>query len=204
MSARPHEPPDDERDPIALFREWRHEAVTAPGAPSLPDATCVSTVDGDGTPHARFVDLKVVRDDGFVFCTSYASPKSVQIEANPRLALTIWWDHVKRQVRVEGLATRIGEAEADELFRRRGRDAQLASWAYEQSAALPADASLAERLRVVRRRFESGDVSRPPNWGGYVVTPDRIEFLIFEESRTHSRILYEREDGRWTVSALQP
>jgi len=194
---------DEEQDPIALFREWRREA-TALGAPSLAGATCLSTVEADGTPHARFVDLKEVRDDGFAFCTSHASPKAAHIEANPRVALTFWWDHVKRQVRVSGRATRITEAEADAFFRRRGREAQLASWAFEQSALLPGDVSLADRLNTVHERFGSGEVPRPPHWGGYVVAPDRIEFLNFEASRAHGRVLYERHHGRWTVSELQP
>jgi len=194
---------DQQRDPIALFREWRRQA-SAPGAPSLPDAMCLSTVDDDVTPHARFVNLKEVRDDGFVFCTSHASPKVAHIEANPRVALTFWWDHVKRQVRVSGLATRIPDAETDAPFQRRDREAQLASRAFEQSAELPGDTSLAERLNRARERFGSGEVPRPPHWGGYLVAADRIEFLIFEDSRAHRRTLYERRRGQWSVSELQP
>lgn len=200
----PADQPDEGRDPIALFREWRGAASAAPGAPSLPNATCLSTVDGDGTPHARFVDLKEVRDDGFVFCTSHVSPKSAHIEANPRVALTFWWDHAKRQVRVTGLATRIAETEADAMFRRRDHEAQLASWAFEQSAEVPGDTSLAELLNDAAERIGSGEVPKPPHWGGYLVTPDRIEFLDFEDSRAHRRVQYERRRGGWTASELQP
>lgn len=195
--------PDDEQDPIAVFRDWRQRASTS-GAPSVADAMCLSTVEADGTPHARFVDLKELRDDGFVFCTSHASPKAAHIEANPRVALTFWWDHVKRQVRVSGLATRITEPEADAFFRRRDRDAQLASWAFEQSAGLPEDTLLSDRLNAVHERFGSGELPRPPHWGGYLVAPDRIEFLNFAESRAHRRVLYQRHHGQWTVAELQP
>lgn len=194
---------EQQQDPIALFRGWRREA-SASGDHSLPDAMCLSTVDGDGAPHARFVDLKEIRDDGFVFCTSHASPKAAHIEASSRVALTFWWGHVKRQVRVSGLATRITEAEADAMFRRRSREAQLASWAFEQSAGLPGNVSPGDRLNAARERFGDGEVPRPPHWGGYVVTPDRIEFLVFDESRAHRRVLYERRRGEWTASELQP
>ncbi|HSM09633.1 MAG TPA: pyridoxamine 5'-phosphate oxidase [Gemmatimonadota bacterium] len=195
--------PELQPDPIAVFREWRREA-SASGAASLPDAMCLSTVDGNGTPHARFVDLKEVRDDGLVFCTSHASPKAAHIEANPKVALTVWWDHVKRQVRVSGVATRISEAEADALFQRRDREAQLASWAFEQSAELPGGVSPGDRLNDAAERFASGEVPRPPHWGGYVVVPDRIEFLVFEDSRAHRRVLYERQREKWTICELQP
>jgi len=200
----PSDAADNEtRDPIALFRAWRREAADS-GTLAFPDAMCLSTVDEDGTPHARFVDLKEVRDDGFVFCTSRTSPKGAHLEADPRVALTFWWDHARRQVRVSGIAARITDEEAEAIFRRRPRDAQLAAWAFEQSAALAGDRSLAERLSHARERFVSGEVERPPHWGGYVVEPDRIEFLTFETSRAHRRIVYERCDGEWTVSRVQP
>lgn len=195
--------PDRQSDPIALFREWHREASSS-GTPARPDAMCLSTVAGNGTPHARFVDLKEVRDDGFVFCTNHGSPKAAHIDANPRVALTFWWDQVKRQVRVTGLATRITEAEAEAIFGRRSREAQLASWAFEQSAELPGDVLPEDLLNGAAERFAAGEVPRPPHWGGYVVTPDRIEFLDFEESRAHDRVLYERRGGQWTASELQP
>ena len=194
---------DPEQDPITRFREWHREA-SASEAGSRPDAMCLSTVEGDGTPHARFVDLKEVRDDGFVFGTNYTSPKSAHIEANPRVALTFWWGHVKRQVRVAGRATRITEGDAEALFRRRRREAQLVSWAFEPSEVLPGDTSPGDLLDAVHERFGSGEVPRPPHWGGYVVAPDRIEFLDFEDSRAHRRVLYERHHGEWTASELQP
>lgn len=194
---------DETRDPIALFRAWRREAADS-GTLAFPDAMCLSTVDEDGTPHARFVDLKEVREDGFVFCTSHTSPKGAHLEADPRVALTFWWDHARRQVRVSGLAARITDVEADGVFRRRPRDAQLASWAFEQGAVLARDASLDERLSVTRERFGADRVPRPPHWGGYVVSPRRIEFLTFETSRAHRRVVYERRDGEWTVSRVQP
>ena len=194
---------DETRDPIALFRAWRREAA-ASGILAFPDAMCLSTVDEDGIPHARFVDLKEVREDGFVFCTSHTSPKGAHLEADPRVALTFWWDHARRQVRVSGLAARITDAEADAIFRRRPRDAQLAAWAFEQSAALAGVRSLSERLGRARERLGSGEVARPPHWGGYTVEPDRIEFLTFEPSRAHRRVVYERRGGEWTVSRVQP
>lgn len=90
------------------------------------------------------------------------------------------------------------------MFRHRSREAQLASWAFEQSAVLPGNVSPADRLDAVRERFGPGEVPRPPHWGGYVVAPDRIEFLDFEDSRAHGRVVHERRAGHWTASELQP
>lgn len=82
-------------DPLEQFLEW-HRHARSSSAVAHPNAMCLATIDEAGIPHARFVDLKAVRPDGFVFCTSYASPKSQQIQAQPSVSLTFWWDQVGR------------------------------------------------------------------------------------------------------------
>lgn len=190
-------------DPIDLFREWHRHACSSRHL-AHPNAMCVSTTDADGMPHARFVDLKVVRSDGFVFCTSLSSPKAQQLAARPNVSLTFWWDHVGRQVRVLGTPVRLSAEEADRFFAERTRDAQLASWAYDQSTPLLPNETLPGRAAAIRERFGNGAVPRPPEWGGYVVLPRRIEFLIFSVDRVHERRLYQLQDSRWVSSELQP
>ena len=188
---------------MIVFREWRALAAGS-GRLAHPDATCVSTVDSNGNPDARFVDLKAVQDDGFVFCTSFNSPKGEQLAANPHVALTFWWDSAGRQIRVLGVAHRLPDAEADRWFGERPRDAQLTTWAFEQSAPLAPHHSTAHMLDEVRQRFPDGPIPRPAYWGGYLIAPYRMEFLIFDVSRVHRRHLYELQHGEWVVSELQP
>lgn len=188
-------------DPMTLFRQWRR--LAGERGLSHPDAVCVSTVDSSGAPHARFVDLKAARNDGFVFCTSYLSPKSAHIEANPRVSLTFWWDHVGRQVRVRGSATRLSETESEVFFRARSRDAQLANWAFKQSAPVDELGPRAQ-LEAARERFASGEVPRPQHWGGYLVDPVQMEFLTFHVTRVHWRLVYERQEGAWVAFEVQP
>lgn len=166
---------------------------------------CVSTVDALGHPHARFVDLKEVRSDGFVFCTSLSSPKAQQIDASLWVSLTFWWDHVGRQVRVLGTAARISETDADAYFLARPADAQLASWAFEQSQPIVAGGpSATERLAAARQRMAHNGGRRPPNWGGYVVAPRTVEFLTFSEDRVHHRVVFTRNGDTWLRQELQP
>jgi pyridoxamine 5'-phosphate oxidase len=186
-----------------VFQEWQHHASES-GSLSRINAMCVSTVDAEGRPHGRFVDLKEVRREGFVFCTSYLSPKAQHIEERPDVSLSFWWDHVGRQVRVLGRAARISPDEADVFFAERSREAQLASWVYEQSRPFPSSEMLAIRTAAMRARIGSGAIPRPPHWGGYLVAPASVEFLTFSMDRAHARMLYEWRDSQWFRSELQP
>jgi len=47
-------------------------------------------------------------------------------------------------------------------------------------------------------------VPLPPFWGGYRVTPKRIEFWQGRSSRLHDRLLYTRDGEIWQRSRLSP
>lgn len=190
-------------DPLSLFRDWFSKARETSPARHV-GAVCLSTVDETGTPEARFIDLKAVTDVGFVFCTQYDSPKGVSLAANPRVALTFWWDHVERQVRITGSATRLADEESDRLFQQRPREAQLTSLTCHQSAPLTDAAELEQRLNSVRSRFSDVPIPRPSNWGGYLVLPEHIEFLAFRANRMHERSLFLRRETTWEALSLEP
>lgn len=192
-----------EVDPLALFQEW-YQTARNTGALKHPGAVCLSTTNKDGQPSARFVDLKEVSETGFVFCTSLDSPKARDLVANPAAALTFWWDHTERQVRVIGNAMRISDASADRFFRTRSREAQITSWASGQSDFLLDAHQLAERFSELERRFANGVVPRPEHWGGFCIVPARIEFLTFHANRRHSRLVFERLGNGWRRHLLQP
>jgi pyridoxamine 5'-phosphate oxidase len=192
------------RDPLTRFRAWAAEAARAmPGHPHL-GATCVATVDDQGRPDARMIDLKDVTATAFVFTTDERSAKVRQLEAAPHAALTTWWAHLARQVRIAGAAHRLPDTEADAHFARRPRDAQLASWASPHGKRLDDAADLQDRLGATHARFAGGNVPRPPHWTAWALTPDRVEFLRFRADRMHERLLYERSGSGWVTSWLAP
>ncbi|MBO9593645.1 MAG: hypothetical protein J7599_12125 [Niabella sp.] len=45
---------------------------------------------------------------------------------------------------------------------------------------------------------------RPENWGGYAISPVRIELMIFSATRLHDRNYFEMRNGRWVHQKLQP
>ena len=190
-------------NPTDLFRQWYLQA-THNSPLQHPRAVCGSTVNQKGEPEARFVALKEVSEAGFTFCSAFDSPKGVEIDANSNVALTFWWDHIGRQVRVVGTATRISDEEADRYFAERRKDAQLTSLVSEQSQPLERPEALETRLREAEAKFEGQEVPRPENWGGYCVKPERLELLTFKANRLHERTLFTLKVGGWSKQRLQP
>ncbi len=164
----------------------------------------LATVGPGGRPAVRMVLLSSFDERGFVFHTNYRSRKGEEIAQSSRVALSLWWDPLARQVRVEGRAERTSAAESDAYFAGRPRGSQLGAWASNQSAVIPDRAVLEERVLEAERRYAGGPVPRPPHWGGYRVVPDLIEFWEGRESRLHDRIRYRREAGGWVAERLAP
>jgi pyridoxamine 5'-phosphate oxidase len=198
-------------DPFVEFDRWFDAAVAA--GVREPNAMTLATASAAGVPSARVVLLKGVDRRGFVFFTNYESAKGRDLAENPRAALVLFWAELERQVRVQGAVGPIAAAESDDYFRGRPLGSRLGAWASRQSTPVESRADLEAALHATEARYASGDVPRPPHWGGYRVVPERIEFWQGRANRMHDRLLYVRdataEEGapgasRWTRTRLSP
>jgi pyridoxamine 5'-phosphate oxidase len=202
---RPENPPLDREhvadDPIEQFATWFEEAWKV--AP-LAEAMTLATADGDGYPDARMVLLKGFGPEGFRFFTNYESAKGRELEANPRAALILYWRELDRQVRVRGAVTRISAADSDEYFAIRPRDSQIGAAVSPQSRPIDRD-ELDRRFRELASSLGESEVKRPEQWGGYLLSPEAIEFWQGRDSRLHDRFRYTREpSGGWRIERLAP
>jgi pyridoxamine 5'-phosphate oxidase len=181
----------------ALQRAAARQIDTAPAA--------LATADSAGQPSVRIVLVRHVDQRGFVFHTNYNSRKGRELDANPRASLCFHWPMLDEQIRVDGSVARLGPEESDVYFASRPRGSQVGAWASEQSAPLPSREALEARYREFEARFATTDpVPRPPFWGGYRLTPSRIEFWYGRPDRLHDRVLYTLEDGVWRIERLYP
>jgi pyridoxamine 5'-phosphate oxidase len=96
------------------------------------------------------------------------------------------------------------ESASDDYFASRARDSQIGAWASPQSEPLPDRAALDEHARDTEERFAGADIPRPPFWGGFLVTPDEIEFWQGQAARLHDRFRYRRTNEGWDLERLAP
>lgn len=191
---------------LATFTELLAEAKAAGDAE--PTGMTVATVGRDGRPSARVVLLKGYDERGFVFYTNFDSRKGHQLAINPQAALLFLWkglrgrEHV--QVRIEGTVEPVSAAEADAYFASRPRPSQVGAWASLQSQTLDSRETFDARCAAYDKKFEGIDVPRPPNWSGFRVVAELIEFWYGAAFRLHERQQYERIDGQWSKRMLYP
>jgi pyridoxamine 5'-phosphate oxidase len=190
---------------FALFDSWFGDAVA--GLTGIEaNAMQVATVDEDGNPAVRTVLLKAAHADGVEFYTNYESDKGRQLQAHPFAAAVLAWVPLERQVRISGAVTRIPREQTEAYWTTRPRGSQLGAWASPQSAVLTGRAELDERFAEAERRFGSGEIPAPPQWGGYLIHAETVEFWQGRPDRLHDRLRYTRatDAESWTVERLAP
>ena len=188
-------------DPMVLFEQWQRDASVAGLAD--PTGVVVATVQPDGSIRQRFVLLKGVSEDGFVFFTNYNSDKAAALAQNDRSSMLFPWNELDRQVSVSGKVEKIAESESDAYFAARPRASQIAAWTSEQSQPIASRGALEAQYQATLERFDGSDVPRPRHWGGFRLVPERIEFWQGGEDRLHDRFVYQYTNG-WSRSRLQP
>lgn len=189
-------------DPVQRFVEALAQARQT--EPFDPTAAALATADIGGSPSVRFVLVKHVDARGFVFYTNSLSRKARELSSNPNAALAFHWHTRGEQVRIEGTISRVSEDVSDRYFATRPRVSQLGAWASDQSEVIGSREALDNKFAAVETRFGAGDVPRPPHWGGYLLSPTRIEFWHDRQGRLHDRFVYTLHAGVWRMARLQP
>lgn len=188
--------------PFTQFEKWFVQASEA--KMTDPNAMIIATVSKDGKPSQRTVLLKMFDEQGFVFFTNYGSNKAQQIEENQNVSLLFPWLELERQVEINGRASKISTEESLAYFQSRPHGSQLGAWASTQSSVIKSRAALDQQLTDVEDKYVEGEVPLP-NWGGYRIVPETIEFWQGGARRLHDRFEYSRNDqNKWDIQRLQP
>ena len=216
---------DLEPDAIVQFQKWFQQAsgsrggrlrkflislyksiLLIPKTESLDlNAMTLATADRNGKPSARIVLLKGLDQRGFIFYTNYNSRKGRELAENPEAALVFYWPEQERQVCVAGTVSKVEPTESEAYFKIRPRGSRIASWASDQSAVVLNRAELEQKWNQFEKQFPDQEIPCPTNWGGYVLSPSRIEFWQGRPNRLHDRFRYTRlPDKSWLIERLSP
>lgn len=193
---------DCHHDPFEQFNKWFDESVKS--MCDEPNAFVLSTIKGN-KPRSRVVLLKGIIEKGFVFYTNYDSHKGLEIENNPFASMNFLWLPLQRQVRIEGVLSKVSEQQSNQYFQKRPRGSQLGAIASPQSKRVNSRNELEDLFTQTEKKYEGIElVPRPTRWGGYALTPHYIEFWQGRSNRMHDRICFEKINDQWELYRLAP
>ena len=190
--------------PAKQLEDWMSEALNT----NIPDANafCLSTVTAEGFPKGRTVLVKAIEEESIIFYTNKNSNKGEDLSMNARAGATFFWAQMERQVCLTGKVTEVSDEENDMYFETRPRESQIAAWVSDQSSILVSRDQLTKSHEEIKARFKDvKKIERPPHWGGYRITFEKVEFWQGRASRLHDRVIYTKsKSGEWTKGMLQP
>jgi pyridoxamine 5'-phosphate oxidase len=191
-------------NPLQLFASWFSEALKS--EIMEPNAMVLSTIGLNGNPRSRVVLLKALEDESFVFYTNYQSDKGKEMEKCNSVSLNFNWLELERQVRIEGIVSKVSPETSDEYFFSRPKGSQIGAWVSAQSEFISDRSVLDAKLQQLNEKFENEEITRPPWWGGYAVVPACIEFWQGRPNRLHDRIAFikNKSNGHWVKKRLSP
>ncbi len=194
---------EDEANPVDLFKKWF--ALAEKSEINDPNAFSVATTSKDGIPSVRMVLLKGLNDKGFVFYTNFNSRKGNDLKYNPNASICFHWKSLRRQVRVTGKVTVVENEEADKYFSSRKYGSKISAWASSQSEQMKSRDEFLNKIKEYEKKYPKEKVvPRPPHWSGWRVLPNEIEFWLELDNRSHQRLVYKKENGKWIKEMLYP
>jgi pyridoxamine 5'-phosphate oxidase len=189
-------------DPIEQFTTWLQEAWDS-GEP-FANAMALATTDHNGLPTVRMLLLDHVDQRGLTFQTNLESPKAHHLQRTSTAALLFFWPKLLRQVRVSGRVERLPREEIETYWASAPPGIQAMIRACRQSQPVASRAELEHLFQTALDEAPNGGAAIPPDWGGFRLAPDSMEFWQGREHRLQDRLRLTRLDGGWRVERLMP
>jgi len=193
---------DLDANPIKQFELWFNQALEAKLIEL--NAMSLATVGEEGLPSIRSVLLKSYDEEGFIFFSNYNSKKALHIDQNPNVALHFAWLGLERQVKIEGVATKISKSASLKYFLSRPKGSQIGAWVSHQSQIISSRSLLEAKFEEIKKKFVEGKIPFPDFWGGYIVKPLVVEFWQGGKDRLHDRFEYRLNQNHWEIYRLAP
>ncbi|MCK5210421.1 MAG: pyridoxamine 5'-phosphate oxidase [Cyclobacteriaceae bacterium] len=191
------------QDPIEQFNLWINDAIKADCLD--PTSMTISTVSKENTPSSRVVLLKGVENRQFIFYTNYNSRKGDHLSKNPNISALFFWPELERQVIIEGTVLKSSPEQSNAYFKTRPWKSRIGAIISPQSQPIESRNVIKKAFVLEAAKHIGGSIPRPGHWGGYQITPNRIEFWQGRSNRLHDRVLFNKnDDSTWDISRLAP
>jgi len=187
--------------PYLILKEKYDEAIAA-GQKAI-EAISISSYNKEiDEVNSRYVNLKLINDQEFVFFSNYNSPKALAFNSNIQIAALIYWQTINLQIRIKAKIKKTSKEYNQKYFYNRLPEKNALAISSNQSKPIRSYEKVIENYNI---SLKNDDLKKCPEyWGGYSFTPYYFEFWEGHESRINKREVFEKIDGVWKQSILQP
>ena len=152
---------------------------------------------------ARYVNLKYIDNNEWIFFSNYLSPKANQFESHDQVSVLIYWASINTQIRMKAKIFKTSSEFSDEHFQGRTKEKNALAISSNQSQAVDSFDQVTKNFNETLEIMTS-ETPRPDFWGGYSFTPYYFEFWQGHENRLNKRHVFKQQDNQWTEQLLQP
>ena len=187
--------------PYLLLKEKYDEAIDA-GQDGI-EAIAISCFNKEiSEVDSRFVNLKFIKNDEFIFFSNYKSPKAIAFNSHNQIAALIYWPSINIQIRMKAKIKKTSDEFNQKYFFDRSEEKNAIAISSNQSKEIDSYKQVKENYK---KSIKNDDLKKCPEyWGGYSFTPYYFEFWEGHVSRINKRKIFEKIDGVWKQSILQP
>ena len=187
--------------PYQLLKEKYDEALIA-GQKGI-EAISISSYNKEiSEVDSRYVNLKFIINDEFIFFSNYDSPKASSFVSHNQIAALLYWPSINAQIRMKARIKKTSNEYNQKYFCDRSEEKNALAISSSQSKSID---SYNQVLENYNKSLKNDNLKKCPGfWGGYTFTPYYFEFWEGHESRLNKREVYEKSDDSWKHRILQP
>ena len=152
---------------------------------------------------ARYVNLKYIVNDEWIFFSNYLSPKANQFEFHNQVSILIYWASINTQIRIKARIFKTSPEFSDDHFNGRTKEKNALAISSSQSKTIASFDEVTKNFHDTLKNMTPETV-RPDFWGGYSFIPYYFEFWQGHENRLNKRHVFEQIDNEWVERLLQP
>lgn len=187
--------------PYMLFKAKYDEAVSA-GQKGIEAISISSFNKTMNEVDSRYVNLKFIAKDEFIFFSNYNSPKGIAFNSHDQIAALVFWPCINIQIRMKAKIKKTSNEYNQKYFFDRSIEKNALAISSNQSRKIDTFNNVKENFK---KSLNYDDLKKCPDyWGGYSFKPYEIEFWEGDKFRLNKRNFYKKDKNKWNHYILEP
>lgn len=188
-------------EPYKILKNLYQEALEK-GQKSIEAISISSFNANSGEVDSRFVNLKYIIDDEWIFFSNYTSKKSEDFESHPQISALFFWESINVQIRIKAEIKKTNSNFSNQHFSKRSFQKNVLAIASNQSSRIANYDDVIKKFEKLSKK--NSTLYRPDYWGGYSFIPYYFEFWEGQEYRLNKRQVFLKSQNIWKSEFLEP